>query len=122
MKFDRKLALIAPTIVLALVVAGMVYAVLQVRLLSGISESLAERRVFIEQVKRGEKPLDTHQALNIIDAQFDVEGRRSAALTELRSLLSILAGIGFVSVVVLAVGVRGVERKHWPGARRRETA
>lgn len=120
MKFDRKLVLIAPTIVLALVVAGMIYAVFQIRILGDVSETLAERREFIAQVKRGEKPLEARQALNIIDAQFEVEGRRSAALGELRSLLSILAGIGFVSVVVLAIGVRGVERKHWPGARRRE--
>lgn len=120
MKFDRKLLLIAPTIILTLVVAAMVYAAIQVRVLSGVSETLAERRAFVAEVNRGEKALDVRQALNIIDAQFDVEDRRSAALTELRGLLAVLAAIGLASIIVLAIGVRGVERKHWPGARRPE--
>ena len=111
MRFDRKLLLIAPTIVLALVVAGIISAAVQLHVLSGVSETLKER---IAAVERGERPIDRDQALKIIHAQFEVEARRTAALVAARDLLGILAVIGIVSVVVLGVGVRGVPREHWP--------
>lgn len=114
MRFDRKLLLIAPTIVLALVIAGIISAAVQLHVLSGVSETLKERSDFIAAVERGEKPMDRDQALKIIHAQFDVEAKRTAALVAARDLLGILSVIGIVSVVVLGVGVRGVPREHWP--------
>lgn len=114
MRFDRKLLLIAPTIVLVFVVAGIVYAAVQMHVLSSVSDTLADRRDFIALVEKGQKTLDERQALNIIHAQFDVEARRSAALTAARDLLAILSGIAFASLVILAIGVRSVPREHWP--------
>jgi hypothetical protein len=113
-RLDRKLLLIAPAIVLVFVVAGMIYAAVQMHVLAGVSRTLETRRTFIAAVKRGEKPLDQRQALNIIDAQFDVESRRSVALTATRDLLALLSGIAVVSVGVLGVGIRAVPREHWP--------
>lgn len=114
MRLDRKLLLIAPTIVLALVVAGMVYAAVQLHVLSSVSDTLDERRAFIAAVKQGAKPLDQRQALGIIDAQFEVETKRSAALVAARDLLAVLSVIALVSLVVLGAGVRSVPREHWP--------
>lgn len=114
MRLDRKLLLIAPTIVLIFVVAGMFYAATQMSVLASVSDSLADRRAFIAAVERGQKPLAQRQALNIIDAQFVVEARRSAALTAARDLLVILGAIALVSTGVLAVGIRSVPREHWP--------
>ena len=114
MRLDRKLLLIAPTIVLVFVALGMVYAALQIHTLASVSDTLAERRAYVAAIERGEKPFDQRQALNVIDAQFDVEARRSAALVASRDLLVVLGAIAFVSVAVLAVGVRGVPREHWP--------
>jgi hypothetical protein len=113
-RLDRKLLLIAPTIVLVCVVAGMVYAALQIRILASVSDTLGTRREFVTAVERGEKPLDQRQALNIIRAQFDVEERRSNALTATRDLLVVLSGIAVVSIGILSVGVRAVPRDHWP--------
>jgi hypothetical protein len=113
-RLDRKLLLIAPTIVLIFVVAGMLYAAIQMHVLAGVSDTLAERRDFVAAVERGEKPLDQRQALNIIHAQFDVEARRSTALTAARDLLMILGAIALASTGVLAVGIRSVPREHWP--------
>jgi uncharacterized membrane protein len=113
-RLDRKLLLIAPTIVLIFVVAGMFYAATQMHVLASVSDSLADRRAFITAVERGQKPLAQRQALNIIDAQFVVEARRSAALTAARDLLVILGAIALVSTGVLAVGIRSVPREHWP--------
>lgn len=114
MRLDRKLLLIAPTIVLVFVVAGMIYAAVQMHALAGVSDTLAERRAFITSVERGEKPLDQRQAINIIKAQFDVEGRRSTALTATRDLLELLSAIALGSIGMLAFGIRAVPREHWP--------
>jgi hypothetical protein len=113
-RLDRKLLLIAPTIVLVFVVAGMIYAAVQMHVLAGVSDTLDTRRVFITAVERGEKPLDERQALNIIKAQFDVEGRRSNALNATRDLLELLSVIAFASIGMLALGIRSVPREHWP--------
>lgn len=114
MRLDRKLLLIAPTIVLAFVVAGIVYASLQLHVLASVSDTLKERSDFIAQVERGAKPLDETQALKIIHAQFEFEAKRSAAMTAARDLLLVLAGIVFASVVTLSIGIRSVPREHWP--------
>lgn len=114
MRLDRKLLLIAPTIILGFVIAGMIYAAVELHVLSSVSETFRERSDFIAAVERGAKPLDERQALSIIHAQFDVETKRTAALEAARDLLAVLALIGLASVCVLAVGVRRVPREHWP--------
>jgi hypothetical protein len=113
-RFDRKLLLIAPTIVLTLVVAGIISAAVQLHVLATVSETLQERSDYVAAVERGEKPMDREQALKIIHAQFEVEAKRTAALVAARDLLGVLSVIGIVSVIVLGVGVRGVPREHWP--------
>ena len=114
MRLDRKLLLIAPTIVLFFVVAGMVYATMQLRVLANVSESFKERNAFITAVERGEKPLSQVQAAGLLRLAMDVESRRTAAITATQELLIILASIAFASCVVLALGIRGVPREHWP--------
>ena len=114
MRLDRKLLLIAPTIVLVCVVAGIIYAALQLNALSSVGETFGERSDFIAAVDRGEKVLEERQALNIIHAQFDVETKRTAALIAARDLLVVLAGIAGVSLAILAIGVRSIPREHWP--------
>jgi len=113
-RLDRKLLLIAPTIVLVFVVAGMIYAAAQMHVLAGVSDTLESRRAFITAVERGKKPLDQRQAINIINAQFDVESRRSTALNATRDLLELLSVIAFASIGMLAFGIRSVPREHWP--------
>ncbi len=114
MRLDKKLLLIAPTIVLVLVVAGMVYAAVQLHVLASVSETLKERAAFIASVERGEKTLEPRQSLSLLRVGLDVEARRTAAILASRDLLIELAAIGLVSCVVLAVGVRSVPRTHWP--------
>ena len=114
MRLDRKLLLITPAVVLVLVVAGMVYAAVQLHVLSSVSDTYQARSDFIAQVERGAKPLDERQALNIIHAQFDVETKRTAALVAARDLLVVLSVIALASIGVLTVGIRAVPREHWP--------
>lgn len=114
MRLDRKLLLIAPAIVLALVVAGMVYTAQELHVLARSSDTLAGRREFIDQVARGEKPLDQKRALGLLQVALDVEAKRTAAIAASRDLLIELSAVAFVSWIVLAVGIRGVPRQHWP--------
>jgi len=113
-RLDKKLLLIAPTIVLVLVVAGMVYAAVQLHVLASVSETEKERDAFIASVERGEKKLEPRQSLSLLRVGLDVETRRTAAIVASRDLLAELAAIGLVSCIVLAAGIRGVPRTHWP--------
>jgi len=113
-RFDRKLLLIAPAIVLALVVAGMVYTAYELHVLARSSDTLTARKEFVDQVARGEKPLDQRQAVSILQVALDVEARRSAAIAASRDLLLELSAVALVSWVALVIGIRGVPRQHWP--------
>lgn len=114
MRLDRKLLLIAPAIVLACVVAGMVYTAAELHVLARSSDTLTARKEFVDAVARGEKPLDQRQAVGILQVALDVEAKRSAAITASRDLLVELSAVAFVAWAVLAYGIRGVPREHWP--------
>ena len=114
MRLDRKLLLIAPTIVMICVIAGMIYAAMQLQVLRSVSDSLQQRNDFIAAVDRGEKPLSARQAIGILHISMDVEAKRTAAITAARDLLAWLAGIATVACVVLLFGIKSVPREHWP--------
>lgn len=114
MRLDRKLLLIAPAIVLFFVVAGIVYAGLQMRVLSSVSDTWQERSDFIASVERGEKQLSQQQAMGLLRQALEVESKRTSAIAASRDLLFLLAAIALVSCAVLAIGIRGVPREHWP--------
>jgi len=113
-RLDKKLLLIAPTIVLVLVVAGMVYAAVQLHVLASVSETERDRDAFIASVERGEKTLQPRQSISLLRVGLDVETKRTTAILASRDLLVELAAIGLVSCIVLAIGVRSVPRTHWP--------
>src|SRR4051812_6916476 len=92
----------------------MAYTAVQLHVLSSVSESLHEREQFIGAVERGEKPLDQRQALGIIRVSFDVEGKRTAAISAARDLMIVLAAISLAAVGALVIGIRSVPREHWP--------
>ena len=116
MQLDRKLLLIAPTIVLVFVAAGLLYAAMQLNVLGSVSDSLKERTAFLSAVERGEKVLEPRQSLALLKAAFDVEARRTAAITASRDLLVVLSAIALVALGALAIGIRGVPRQHSPRA------
>jgi hypothetical protein len=113
-RLDRKLLLIAPTIVLFLVVAGMLYAALQLHVLASVSDSMKVRSDFIGAVMRGEKPLNERQAVGMLQIGLEVEAKRTAAVSASRDLLIVLSAIAFAACCTLAVGIRSVPRQHWP--------
>jgi hypothetical protein len=113
-RLDRKLLLIAPTIVLLFVFAGLVYAAMELRVLTYGSDSLKERSDYIAAVERGEKTIEPQKAIGLLRFSLDAEAKRTAAITATRALLVELSALGFISCVVLAAGIRSVPREHWP--------
>ena|ERR1051325_8973415 len=114
MKLDRKLLLIAPTIVLVFIVAGLIYASMQLGILASGADSLRDRSDFIASVERGQRSLNDRQAIGIIRLSLEVESRRTAAITAARELLVALAVMTGACCVVLTLGIRRVRREHWP--------
>ena len=111
MRLDKKLLLIAPTIVLAFVVAGMIYATVQLRQLTDVGETWKSRNEYVSAAERGEKPLNEKQALNILRYSLDTEAKRTDAIAAERGLLVLLSTIAAVSVAALIIGVRAVPRR-----------
>ena len=120
-RLDRKLLLIAPTIVLAFVVAGMVYATVQLRVLGSVGNSWKDRSDFIAAVERGEKKLDLQRTTTILRLSLTVEARRTDAIEATRDLMIVLSVMAFIACGVLAFGIRSVPREHWPQFRSRPT-
>jgi len=114
MKFDRKLLLIAPTIVLLFVVGGMFYEVSQLRLLAASENSWQQRSDFIASVENGKRELSAPHAVKIVRYSLDAERKRTDAINAASDLLTLLAGIAGVSLLVLAEGIRRIPREHWP--------
>jgi hypothetical protein len=113
-RLDRKLLLIAPAIVLAFVVAGMVYTAVELHVLARSSDTLTERKEFVDEVARGQKPLDQHRAVSLLQVALDVEAKRSAAIVASRDLLVELSAVALVAWLALALGIRSVPRQYWP--------
>jgi hypothetical protein len=109
-RLDRKLLLIAPTIVLVCVVAGMIYATLQLRFLTDLGGTWKDRNEYVSAAERGEKPLTEKQALNILRYSLDTEAKRTEAIHAEQSLLTLLTAIAVLCLLVLVIGVRGVPR------------
>ena len=114
MRLDRKLLLIAPTVVLTLVAAGLVYAANQLHVLSSVSDTWKERSDYIASVERGEKHLDQRQAMELLDYSLQVEAKRTAAIVASHDLILTLGIVALVSCGVLAYGIRSVPRERWP--------
>lgn len=114
MRLDKKLFLIAPAIVLACVIAGVVYTAVELHVLARSSDTLAARKEFVDAVVRGEKTIDQRQAVGILQIALDVEAKRSAAIAASRDLLIELSSVALIAWAVLAYGIRAVPREHWP--------
>ncbi|HEY4129097.1 MAG TPA: hypothetical protein VGM50_00660 [Gemmatimonadaceae bacterium] len=114
MRLDRKLLLIAPTIVLGCIVLGLLYATMQLHVLASVSDSWKDRSDFVNAVQRGEKKMNDGQAVNVLRFALDVEAKRTAAIVATRDLLIVLSLMTLASCIVLAIGIRSVPREHWP--------
>jgi hypothetical protein len=113
-RLDRKLLLIGPAIILALLFVGVAYTATQLHVLASVSTDWKARHDFITAVAHGSKPLTQKQAVEILQYSLMAEAQRTDAITATVKLLIVVTGIGLACCAALAVGIRGVPREHWP--------
>ena len=117
LKLDRKLLLIAPTIVLVFIVGALVYTGIQIRALTSGENTWSSRREFVASVAAGQKTMSAEQAVGLLNISLEVESRRAAALHDAYDLVLTLSGMTAACCVVLTLGIRRVPREHWPRLR-----
>lgn len=110
MKLDRKFLLIAPTVVLVFIVAGLFYTTTRLRLIVESSDNLPRRLAYVEQLEQGKRQITNAKAIQIVSLSLDAEQRRSAAITAANELLVTLGLITLACCVALFWVIKGVPR------------
>ena len=110
MRLDRKFYLIAPTLVLGLIVAGMFFATSRLRLIAEASDNLQQRSDYIAQIERGRKHISADKAVQLVRLSLEAERRRSGAIIAIQELLLTLAVMTLACCVGLLWAIRGVPR------------
>lgn len=87
MKLDRKFLLIAPTIVLAFIVAGLFYTSTRLRVIVEASDNLPQRTAYIASVQQGKRQITAPKAVEIVRLSLEAERRRSIAISAANDLL-----------------------------------
>ena len=110
MRLDRKFLLIAPTIVLALIVAGMFYTATRLRQISEASDNWQKRSDYVASIERGQKKITNEKAVQLVRLSLEAERRQVAAIAATNQLLLTLGAMTLVCCVVLLWAIRGVPR------------
>ena len=110
MRLDRKFLLIAPSVVLVLIVAGLFYTSTRLHQIVEASDSWKARDAFIASVERGERQLSAPRAAAIVRFALDAERRRTEAVQAARELLLTLGWMALASCAMLLWTIRKVPR------------
>lgn len=110
MRLDRKFFLIAPTLVLALIVAGMFYTATRLRQIVEASDNWQRRSDYVASIEHGQKKITNDKALQLVRLSLEAEHRRTSAIVATNQLLLTLGGMTLACCVVLLWAIRGVPR------------
>jgi hypothetical protein len=110
MRLDRKFLLIAPTIVLGFIVAGMFYTATRLRQIVEASDSWRTRSEYIASIERGQRTITTEKAMQLVRLSLEAEQRRTGAIVATNELLLTLGVMTLVCCVALLWAIRGVPR------------
>jgi len=110
MKLDRKFLLIAPTLVLAVIVAGMFYTATRLRQIVEASDNWRTRSDYIASIEHGQRTITTEKAMQIVRLSLEAERRRTDAITATNELLLTLGVMTLACCAVLLWVIRGVPR------------
>lgn len=110
MRLDRKFFLIAPTLILALIVAGMFYTATRLRQIVEASDNWQQRSDYIASIERGKRQITGDKAMQIVRLSLEAERRRTGAIVATNDLLLTLGGMTLVCCAVLLWAIRGVPR------------
>jgi len=110
MRLDRKFILIAPTLVLALIVAGMFYTTTRLRQIVEASDSWQRRSDYVASIEHGQRKITNDKAVQLVRLSLEAERRRTGAIEATNDLLLTLGAMTLACCVVLLWAVRGVPR------------
>jgi len=110
MRLDRKFFLIAPTLVLALIVAGLFYTATRLRQVVEASDNWQRRSDYVASIEQGQKKITSEKAVQLVRLSLEAERRRTSAIVATNDLLLTLGAITLVCCAVLLWAIRGVPR------------
>ena len=110
MRLDRKFFLIAPTLVLSLVVAGMFYTATRLRQVVEASDNWQRRSEYVASIEQGQKKITNGKAVQLVRLSLEAERRQTSAIVATNELLLTLGSMTLACCVVLLWAIRGVPR------------
>jgi hypothetical protein len=110
MRLDRKFLLIAPSVVLVLIVAGLFYTATRLSQIVEAGGSWGMREAYIASVERGERQLSAPKATQLVRISLEAERRRTDAIEAAQELLIVLGWMTLACCAVLLWTIRRVPR------------
>ncbi|HKN68072.1 MAG TPA: hypothetical protein VJW73_17425 [Gemmatimonadaceae bacterium] len=110
MRFDRKFYLIAPTLVLVFIVAGVLYTATRLRQIVAASDNWQRRSDYVTQIEHGQRHITNEKAVQLVRLSLEAEHVRSSAIIATNQLLLILGAMTFLCCGVLLWAIKGVPR------------
>jgi hypothetical protein len=110
MRLDRKFLLIAPSLVLVLIVAGLFYTASRLRQIVDASDNWGTRDAYIGSVESGKRLIAADKAMQLVRISLDAERRRTDAIRATRELIVVLGCMTLGCAALLLWTIRGVPR------------
>jgi hypothetical protein len=110
MRFDRKFYLIAPTLVLVFIVAGVFYTASRLRQIVEASDNLQRRMDYVTQIEHGQRRITNEKAVQLVRLSLEAEQVRSSAIVATNELLLTLGVMTFLCCGGLLWAIKGVPR------------
>ena len=110
MRFDRKFYLIAPTLVLVFIVAGVFYTATRLRQIVAASDNLQRRMDYVAQIEKGQRRITNEKAVQLVRLSLEAEQVRSGAIVATNELLLTLGAMTFLCCGALLWAIKGVPR------------
>ena len=110
MKLDRKFLLIAPTLVLGVLVAGMFYTTTRLQQVVEASDNWKMRSDYVASIERGERKITNEKAVQLVRLSLEAERRRTAAIDAANDLLLTLGAMTLACCFALLWTIRRVPR------------
>jgi hypothetical protein len=110
MRFDRKFYLIAPTLVLVFIVAGLFYTTTRLRQIVAASDNWQRRSDYVTQIEHGQRHITNEKAVQLVRLSLEAEQVRSSAIVATNELLLTLGAMIVLCCGMLLWAIKGVPR------------
>ena len=110
MRLDRKFLLIAPTVVLTLIVAGLFYTTTRLDQIVESSDNWQMRSDYVASVEHGQRRLTNEKAVQLVRLSLEAERRRTAAIVATNELIVTLGIITLACCAALLWVIKGTPR------------